>query len=263
MVGSFFERAMPHSTGIIKSESSVCTKYLAGERNGREERKRERERERKREGWGEGRENASIRGHTVYTSLIHISEDGQLSCIQNSNTCSNRVAKLQYRTTGTIFHIPSTSLFEYCIFICLLVLCNSMFCNSSRVVFPDTKIVFDVVQGNTLTLEFETVNLFFVIFVKLLISVQICDKITEINTREILNFYSNISLRYFRNYGSLPGRYNIYGTIGEFVQEGIYFTQCTLQCRTGFKSWFIQLFTTSLFSLHPLYCLILHCVIGI
>lgn len=88
MVGSFFERAIPHSTGIIKSESSVCTKYLVGERNGREER----EREKKREGWGEGRENASIRGHTVYTSLIHISEDGQLSCIQNSNTCSNRVA---------------------------------------------------------------------------------------------------------------------------------------------------------------------------
>lgn len=180
--------------------------------------------------------------------------------------------KLQYRTTGTIFHIPSTSLFEYWIFICLLVLCNSMFCNSSRVAFPDTKIVFDVVQGNTVTLKFETVNLFFVIFVKLLIyrimrksgisKVQICGKITEINTRQILNFYSNIFLRYFRNYGSLSGRYNIYATIDEFVLEGIYFTQCTLQCRTEFKS-FIQLFTTSLFCFHPLYCLILHCVIRI
>lgn len=154
--------------------------------------------------------------------------------------------KLRYRTTGTIFHIPSTSLFEYCIFICLLVLCNSMFCNSSRVAFTDTKIAFDVVQGNILTLEFETVNLFFVIFVKLLIyrilrksgmsKVQIYGKVTEINTREILNFYSNISLRYFRYYGSFRGRYNIYGTVDEFVQEGIYFAQCTLQCRTGFKS---------------------------
>lgn len=121
-----------------------------------------------------------------------------------------------------------------------------MFCNSSRVAFPDAKIAFDVVQGNMLILEFETVNLFFVIFVKLLMhkilrksripKVQICGKVTEINTREILNFYSNISLRYFRNYGSLPGRYNIYGIVDEFVQEGIYFAQCTLQCRTGFKS---------------------------
>ena len=107
MVSSFFERAMPHSTGIIKSESSVCTKYLVGERNGREERKRERERERERERDGERGEKTppfEATRCTLHWSIFQKTANFRVFKIQTHVRIESRNSNIEPPGRYFIFH---------------------------------------------------------------------------------------------------------------------------------------------------------------